>query len=95
MLSIEKRLFIKIARLNIKKKKETNIKKLNKKRKLLTQALIATILIALTLFASNANAACFCTCVNGHNRPVCNNNLEIAPICPPTVCPINGGYNIR
>lgn len=27
MLSIEKRLFIKIARLNIKKKKETNIKK--------------------------------------------------------------------
>lgn len=49
-----------------------------------TAALILSVLVS----ASPANAACYCTCLNGQNQPICDNAIDVRPICPPRVCPI-------
>ncbi len=33
-------------------------------------------------------ASCYCTCVNGQEEAICDNAMEIRPICPPTTCPV-------
>lgn len=35
-----------------------------------------------------AHAACECRCVGGQNRPICENSLDLPPICPSTMCPL-------
>lgn len=37
---------------------------------------------------SAANAACSCECVNGQVQAICENAMDLQPICPPKVCPI-------
>lgn len=44
--------------------------------------------IALAGLSTEATAACRCLCVNGLMQPVCDNAMEIRPICPPTICGI-------
>jgi len=43
------------------------------------------LLIAL-LLSTNAEAKCFCACIDGENQPVCTGPLNIEPICPPAIC---------
>jgi hypothetical protein len=48
-----------------------------------------SIVLLMCLFTSGiAWAECSCVCMNGENQPLCTNTLEIAPICPPVICPI-------
>lgn len=37
---------------------------------------------------SQADAACTCRCVNGVQKALCTSTLDVAPICPPRVCPV-------
>ncbi len=38
--------------------------------------------------SSSAGAACVCRCVNGEVKPLCQNAIDLPPICAPLVCPI-------
>ena len=49
------------------------------------KAIAALVLLALPW---GAEASCVCRCVNGEMRALCSSSLDIAPICPPTICPI-------
>jgi hypothetical protein len=42
----------------------------------------------VSAFSTVAYADCTCQCVNGHMQPLCDNAIDLPPICPPTVCPI-------
>lgn len=46
------------------------------------------VVLGLMLFSSAASAECICQCVNGNMRPICENSLDLPPICPPAICPI-------
>jgi hypothetical protein len=50
-----------------------------------------TILAAAALLASmaHANANCVCQCVDGQMQPLCQNSIDLPPMCPPTICPIS------
>lgn len=51
--------------------------------------LALVVALAVSLFAVvPAHAACVCRCVNEVMQALCDNAIEIRPICPPTVCPI-------
>ncbi len=50
--------------------------------------LVFVVLGEVVLVATPAKAACVCRCVEGIMQPLCDNTIEIRPICPPTVCPI-------
>lgn len=43
---------------------------------------------ALSLVSLGSYAACTCQCVNGQMQPICNNSMDMPPICPPTICPM-------
>lgn len=43
---------------------------------------------ALTITASEAHAACSCSCVNGQVQAICQNAMDLHPICSPQICPI-------
>ena len=45
-------------------------------------ALLISIFVILTL-THEGSERCICTCVNGEVVPICDNALEIRPICPP------------
>ena len=51
---------------------------------LLFLVLVATIFS----YVSNVEAKCVCRCFNGENQPICDSTLDIEPICPPKICPI-------
>lgn len=46
------------------------------------------VLVAVLLFVlpAAAHADCECRCVNGQVRPLCDDALDIAPICDPDIC---------
>jgi hypothetical protein len=46
--------------------------------------------VAAVFFAtlSPAQAACYCQCVDGEVRPLCDRALDLPPICPPRICGI-------
>src|ERR1700722_20344086 len=46
------------------------------------------LLIGLVAGFSTAHAECVCECVNGQVQPLCENAIDLAPICSPTICPI-------
>ena len=46
------------------------------------------LMLATMTFGETANAGCTCECVNGRMQPLCENSLDMPPICPPTICPI-------
>ena len=50
--------------------------------------LVTFFVLSLELFPFEAGAACTCTCVGEEFKAVCDNSLEIQPICPPRVCTI-------
>jgi len=50
--------------------------------------LIGAAALLLLCFGVPASAECICQCVNGQMRPLCQNAIELPPICPPTICPI-------
>jgi hypothetical protein len=50
------------------------------------RALIAIALVAG--MSTIAHADCVCRCVDGEMQPVCENAIDLRPICPPTICPI-------
>lgn len=51
-----------------------------------------TAIFALLLFVcctgQSAYAACVCRCMNGTNQPICERAIDLRPICPLTVCPL-------
>ncbi len=49
-------------------------------------SLVAGIFVAL--FSEPSSADCVCRCVNGQMQPLCQNAIDLPPICPPTVCGI-------
>jgi hypothetical protein len=46
------------------------------------------LVLLVSTFAIVANADCVCRCMNGQNVPLCDNAIDLRPICPPMVCPI-------
>ena len=46
------------------------------------------ILTTFILWSDNLSAKCTCTCVNGENQALCDNSIDLKPICPLTICPI-------
>jgi hypothetical protein len=51
-------------------------------------AAVGVVLGAGLLAVIPARAACVCRCIDEVMQPLCDNTIEIRPICPPTVCPI-------
>ena len=51
-------------------------------------AIAAIALFSVLLLAPQAEAGCTCQCVNGQMQPLCDNAIDLPPICPPTICPI-------
>ena len=52
---------------------------------------IGLVIVSAAIMAFWMNAAsaeCICQCVNGHMQPLCQNAIDLPPICPPTICPI-------
>src|SRR5579862_7889901 len=49
--------------------------------------IVFATIVALAL-ATQAQASCVCRCVNGTMRALCSSSIDLAPICPPTVCVI-------
>lgn len=47
----------------------------------------ALLFFLMALFTSASDAKCVCSCVNGQVVPLCDNALDIEPICPPRICP--------
>ena len=43
----------------------------------------------LFMIASQAQADCICECVNGQMQPLCSSSIDLPPICPPTICPLD------
>lgn len=48
--------------------------------------LISFVFTVALIAVLPAKAACVCRCVNEVMQPLCDNAIEIRPICPPTVC---------
>lgn len=48
---------------------------------------VVSAFILFGLF-SLANAACSCECVNGQVQAICDNAMDMQPICPPRLCPM-------
>ena len=46
------------------------------------------VLLALLAIPAISVADCYCTCIDGRNQPICQNALDVKPVCPPRVCPI-------
>ena len=55
--------------------------------RVLVLALVVALAVSL-LTVVPVPAACVCRCVNEVMQPLCDNAIEIRPICPPTACPI-------
>jgi hypothetical protein len=61
-----------------------------------TQALAGKISMRSVIFAftllllgsATANAACTCQCVDGQMQPLCENSMELPPLCPLAICPL-------
>lgn len=41
----------------------------------------------LLLGICRADAECVCQCTDGQMEPLCQNAIDLPPICPPTICP--------
>jgi len=54
---------------------------------LLLRKLVAVASV-LAAFTAPADATCVCRRVNGQMQPLCQNAIDLPPICPPTVCAI-------
>lgn len=46
------------------------------------------VVAAWLLGVSAAYAGCQCVCIGGENQPICSSAMELPPLCPPRVCPI-------
>ena len=52
---------------------------------------VKTLLLAFGIIIGamdEVGASCICQCVDGAMQPLCSSSIDIAPICPPTICPI-------
>jgi hypothetical protein len=49
---------------------------------------ILPLAVALSLFASQAFADCYCRCLNGTSQPICSGTLDVPPICSQQNCPV-------
>jgi hypothetical protein len=46
----------------------------------------AILALILVLWASHANAACRCGCVDGRSRAICQFSYDVAPMCAGGAC---------
>ena len=46
-----------------------------------------TIVVSF-IFSKLVLAGCYCACMNGVNQPFCESTLDLPPLCPPRICPI-------
>ena len=51
-------------------------------------ALPVMVGLVVVLISTPSSAECVCRCVNGQMQPLCQNAIDLPPICPPTVCNI-------
>jgi len=49
---------------------------------------IALSALVISLTPHDAGAACSCQCVNGRMQALCDNAMELRPLCPLAVCPL-------
>lgn len=55
----------------------------------LFKTMIAMIVISLAFgYYNTANATCVCRCIDGQNQPICENTIDLRPVCPPKICPL-------
>jgi hypothetical protein len=55
---------------------------------MLARGVLIAVIMGSSMLPISSWATCDCRCVNGQIVPLCDNTLEIAPICPPTICDI-------
>ena len=46
------------------------------------------VFFVISLFSLHVNAGCKCVCMGGQNQPICSSSIDLPPICPPRVCPL-------
>jgi hypothetical protein len=51
-------------------------------------AFVVLLAFAVMMIGASAKAGCTCECANGQMQPLCENAMDMPPICPPTICPI-------
>lgn len=56
-------------------------------KKTLMILLAMVVLGGILALPQDGSARCDCRCVNGEVVPICDNALDIPPICPPGICP--------
>ena len=56
-------------------------------KKTLMVLLVMVVLGGISTLPQEGSARCVCRCVNGEVVPICDNPLDIPPICPPAICP--------
>lgn len=44
--------------------------------------------LAFFVVAGEADASCVCRCMDGQMQPICDSTIDVAPICPMTLCEI-------
>jgi hypothetical protein len=44
--------------------------------------------LLLSLLGGVAHASCVCECVDGRMQPICQNAIDLPPLCPMTLCPL-------
>lgn len=49
----------------------------------------AFLSIVLMMISTASFADCYCACVDGDVQALCSSSLDIEPICPPRICPID------
>jgi hypothetical protein len=42
------------------------------------------------LVPAASHAECLCQCVNGEMQPLCQSTMDLPPLCPPRLCPLDG-----
>ena len=48
----------------------------------------ALVCASIFVFGHAAYANCECTCVNGHVQALCQSAVDLPPLCPPQLCPL-------
>jgi hypothetical protein len=49
---------------------------------------VVSLALTFMMIGTSAKAECTCECVNRQMQPLCEDAMDMPPICPPTICPI-------
>lgn len=50
--------------------------------------ILILVVFSIVFVSSDVWSRCTCVCMNGENQPLCTSTMDLKPICPPKICPI-------